>query len=85
MDERRGLVVRRDRGEGCVDESVSSTSNDRFSAGKHRTFVVRQETEEPLSSCRCLCWLELQQQHLYDILLYSLIKRLMIVMQDDKI
>lgn len=33
MDERRGLVVRRDRGEGCVDESVSSTSNDRFSVG----------------------------------------------------
>lgn len=34
MEERRGVVVRRDRDEGCVDESVSSTSNDRFSAGK---------------------------------------------------
>lgn len=33
MDERRGLVVRRDNGEGCVDESASSTSNDRFSVG----------------------------------------------------
>lgn len=33
MDERRGLVVRRDKGDGCVDESVSSTSNDRFSVG----------------------------------------------------
>lgn len=33
MDERRGLVFRRDRGEGCVVESVSSTSNDRFSVG----------------------------------------------------
>lgn len=33
MDERRGLVFRRDRGEGCVDESVSSTSNDRLSVG----------------------------------------------------
>lgn len=33
MEERRGLVVRRDRGDGCVDESVSSTSNDRFSVG----------------------------------------------------
>lgn len=38
-------MVRRDRGEGWVDVSASSTSNDRFSAGKHRTFQVRQETE----------------------------------------
>lgn len=50
MDERRGLVVRRERGEGFVDVSVSSTSNDRFSAGKYRTFVVRQET---LNLYRC--------------------------------
>lgn len=45
MDERRGLLVRRVRGEGCVDESVSSTSNDRFSAGKHRTFLIREGTD----------------------------------------
>lgn len=32
MEERRGLVVRRDSGEGCVVVSVSSTSNDRFNA-----------------------------------------------------
>lgn len=44
MDERRGLVVRRDKGEGFVDVSVSSTSNDRFSAGENRKFVVRKET-----------------------------------------
>lgn len=48
MEERRGLVVRRDSGEGCVDESVSSTSNDRFSAGK-TTFVVSQVTESTAS------------------------------------
>lgn len=33
MDERRGLVVRRVRGDGCVDVSASSTSNERFSVG----------------------------------------------------
>lgn len=33
VDERRGLVVRRERGEGCVGESVSSTSNDRLRVG----------------------------------------------------
>lgn len=54
VDERRGLVVRRERGEGFVDGSVSSTSNDRFSARKHRTFLVRQETEESLNLYRCL-------------------------------
>lgn len=34
VDERRGLVVRRVRGDGCADESDSSTSNERFSASK---------------------------------------------------
>lgn len=43
MDERRGLVVRRDRGDGCVDVSVSSTSNDRFSARKTEHLWVSQE------------------------------------------
>lgn len=36
VDERSGLVVRRVKGEGCVDESASSTSNDLFSAGKKK-------------------------------------------------
>lgn len=40
MDERRGLVVRRVKGDGCVDVSVSSTSNDRFSAGKHKHLTL---------------------------------------------
>lgn len=44
VDERREVAVRRDRGEGCVDESASSTSNDRFSAGKHKADVVSQNS-----------------------------------------
>ena len=67
MDERRGLVVRRDNGEGCVDESASSTSNDRFSAGKHRTFVVRQNKQRTLladADARYL--LLIQHQDLYN-------------------
>lgn len=47
VEERRGLVVRRDSGEGCVDESASSTSNDRFSAGKKN--IVSQLTESTVS------------------------------------
>ena len=39
MDERRGFVVRRVRGEGCVDVSVSSTSKDRFSAGEKQNIL----------------------------------------------
>lgn len=49
VDERRGLLVRRERGEGCVEDSVSSTSNDLFSAGGERTQRVR-----PLASYCCL-------------------------------
>lgn len=45
MEERRALVVRRDSGEGCVDESASSTSNDRFSAVKNIEFRVSQVPE----------------------------------------
>lgn len=50
VEERRGLVVRRDSGEGCVEESASSTSNDRFSAGgKKRPFIVRHVTESTVT------------------------------------
>lgn len=49
MDERRGLVVRRDSGEGCVDGSVSSTSNDRFSVG-----LVMPDTSRSVLLARAL-------------------------------
>lgn len=40
-------MVRRVRGEECVDESVSSTSNDLFSAGEHRAYWLDKEANNP--------------------------------------
>lgn len=63
MDERRGLVVRRERGEGFVDVSVSSTSNDRFSARKQRTFVVSQKREQ---------FIKLHRRHIWGWAIYQI-------------